>query len=117
MKELKKYQALQKAADRYYDKWKYIIDKQVRRLKTKRISKELPLILKRGHMVWCRDGFVSRIATPCIDLECEHKIHMADVSDGCSKCQRFQITSYSDNWAAAKHIFESSDVIENFTTY
>ena len=55
-------------------------------------------------MVWCRNGNVCREATPCEKLTCEYKLQPKNILDGIHKCQSYQITMPSSNWACAYHL-------------
>ena len=115
MKELKKYRALKELADCYYEEHKSVIQKQIQKEKTKRILNTLPGLLQQGYKVWCRNASVCQVVTPCVDLECEYKTPsqlLGDIAQGCSQCQLFQITTSSNNWAQALHIFQPSDVVK-----
>jgi len=77
------------------------------------IKRDLPEIIRRGFQVWCRNGSVTPDAAPCSTLECRHKIgtnDKNDVSIGCSKCLKFQITSPGIDWNSAKHLYKFAAV-------
>ena len=60
--------------------------------------------LNKGNMVWCRNGSVCSDATPCRDFNCEYKDGNDDTADGCSKCHKFQVTTFANYWGEARHI-------------
>ena len=60
-------------------------------------------ILKR-RKIWCRNGDVVSIATPCEELKCKYKEGKNNIVDGCNNCRQFQITNNENDWCKAKHI-------------
>jgi hypothetical protein len=109
MNELQTYRQLQKKADDYRDKHKIIIEKQEHDEAASEIRKTMPKLLDTCS-IWCRKHKVCIEATHCDLLKCEYKDNPKDVVNGCAECQDFQITTKSDSWGPAKHIFGYAEV-------
>jgi hypothetical protein len=60
-----------------------------------------------GNMVWCRNGEVASIATPCREVRCKFKegVKRLATSAELEECRLFQITEPSPTWNDAIHIF------------
>ncbi len=85
-----------------------MITKIINRIRFKRL-------LKMRLSVWCRNGEVCVEAQHCEDLECKYKRKKNDIISGCLKCRQFQITSPSDLWFIANHMyFETGSVKQDF---
>jgi hypothetical protein len=93
--------------DKEYQKW---LEDEANNVKRERILYKLPKILSGNAMVWCRNGSVCHMATPCSTLECSYKENKLDIISGVSKCQQFQITTKSSKWDNAEHICATCDV-------
>ena len=61
--------------------------------------------------IWCRNGEFCHKATHCERVSCDYKKFPNDVTKGCSKCQAFQITTKSEIWESAYHLFDYGKVI------
>lgn len=61
------------------------------------------------YSIWCKNRDVCRDPIWCSELICSYKPHIESVNDavkiGCSRCGCFHITSYSEDWISAKHLF------------
>jgi hypothetical protein len=93
--------------DKEYQQWRQT---QYENKRTERIKEKLPGLLNGNTMVWCRNGSIVSVATPCDTLVCEYKNDKSDVVDGVSKCHQFQVTLKSDTWDKASHLCDPCDV-------
>ena len=61
--------------------------------------------LKKGNMIWCRQGSVVSEATPCHLLACPFKDRKLDILTGIRNLNcSFQVTTKSHDWENARHI-------------
>lgn len=93
--------------DKSFQEWRL---EHFRKNKSEAIRSEMMNIIERGNIVWCRNGLVCDVATPCIELECSYKISKDDQPEGPAKCLQFQITDYSTTWQHARLLFKFASV-------
>ena len=86
------------------------IAEEIRQERAERILEIMPALLAKGCMVWCRNGEVTLLASPCEILCCKYKGYASDIPKGPSCCQMFQITEWSDTWERARHVAQYGDV-------
>ena len=61
----------------------------------------------KGNMVWCRNGEFASEATPCDEVICQFKKSQRRLATPAEldKCRMFQITTISERWSIARHVY------------
>jgi hypothetical protein len=64
-----------------------------------------------GNQVWCRNGWLASVATPCEKIECTFKNSQRRLATAKElyRCRCFQITTPSNCWETATHILPRHD--------
>jgi hypothetical protein len=103
MGHLSNYEELCGEARRYYHQHKDAIESEKHERDRDIILEEMPKL--QNVSIWCRNSEACREATHCEDLACDYKKCPADVVRGCAECQHFQVTTLSESWGPARHLF------------
>ena len=109
MDHLLEYERLQAQAQRYRKAYRAEIERGYHERRRCRILERF--LQFQNVSVWCRNGDICDISTHCITLDCPYKTAPDDVAMGCAECQRFLVTTVSDDWNRAQRLFDPYDNI------